>query len=455
MDYGGGVFFAMNRSRSLNNKKTRSGKVVYWSTREHRFRDNWTLILAAKQAEKINSELDVVVCLRKDLTPIGTARMLDFMIGGIEDMESKLLSNNIGFSLLLGEPVEQLERYVKDHEVGQVYVDFYPIKPYSIWNDLLSKKIDVSLIQVDAHNIVPCWMASEKQEYAARTFRPKIKNLLDEYLVSFPSLPKLPPRNDIGKPTDWKAARQAIKVDESVKVPGWMKPGSKNARKCLIQFITHKLSKYHKDRNDPSLQGISNLSPYLHFGQISPHRVALEIKKARANKQAKEAFLEELIIRRELADNYCFYNKNYNNFDGFPDWAKNTLRDHNKDERQYLYSYKELENAATHDEAWNASQREMVTTGKMHGYMRMYWAKKILEWTHNAKTAQSIAIRLNDIYQLDGRDPNGYTGISWSMGGVHDRPWFEREIFGKIRYMNQNGLRRKFDLQSYIYKFSG
>jgi deoxyribodipyrimidine photo-lyase len=175
--------------------------------------------------------------------------------------------------------------------------------------------------------------------------------------------------------------------------------------------------------------------------------VALAAKKTG---QPHEAFLEELIVRKELADNYCFYNSNYDSFLGFPDWAKKTLDAHRHDKREFIYSLETLTEAKTHDDAWNAAQMQMVKTGYMHGYMRMYWAKKILEWTSSPEEALQFANTLNDQFELDGRDPNGYTGTAWAIGGVHDRPWGERPIFGMIRYMNAAGLKRKFDIGSYI-----
>jgi deoxyribodipyrimidine photo-lyase len=205
-------------------------------------------------------------------------------------------------------------------------------------------------------------------------------------------------------------------------------------------------------RNDPTQNGQSQLSPYLHFGQLSAQRVALEVVGRNAPPAAEEAFLEELIVRRELADNFCFYNASYDSFKGFPRWAQVTLHDHRKDPRAYSYTLKELENARTHDDLWNAAQTEMIVKGKMHGYLRMYWAKKILEWAENPEQALRTALYLNDKYELDGRDPNGYAGIAWSIGGVHDRPWKERGIFGKIRYMSYQGMNSKFNITGYIKK---
>jgi len=218
----------------------------------------------------------------------------------------------------------------------------------------------------------------------------------------------------------------------------------------LASFIEDKLFLYAEGRNDPVRDGQSNLSPYLHFGQLSAQRIAREVRKADIQEEAKSSFLEELIIRRELADNFCFYNAGYDNFAGFPAWAKLTLDQHRNDPRQYLYSTGQLERAETHDDLWNAAQKEMVKRGKMHGYLRMYWAKKILEWTPAPEAALATAIYLNDRYELDGRDPNGYAGIAWSIGGVHDRAWNERSIFGKIRYMSYNGCKAKFSIKRYI-----
>lgn len=230
----------------------------------------------------------------------------------------------------------------------------------------------------------------------------------------------------------------------------WIKSGEDEAHLVMKYFLENKLFLYDKKRNDPTKDGQSNLSPYLHFGQISAQRIVLEVMKTNADEQSKNTFLEELIVRKELSDNYCFYNMNYDNFNGLPEWAKKTLNKHRDDRRKYIYTLEQFENAKTHDDLWNAAQMEMVKKGKMHGYMRMYWAKKILEWSESPEQAFKIAIYLNDKYELDGRDPNGYTGIAWSLGGLHDRAWNERPIFGKVRYMNYNGCKSKFDVIKYI-----
>lgn len=212
------------------------------------------------------------------------------------------------------------------------------------------------------------------------------------------------------------------------------------------------MTRYDKDRNDPGLDGQSSLSAYLHFGQISAQRVAKEVKKSDSPVKAKKAFLEELIVRRELSDNFCYYNKNYNKFDCLPELAKKTLDIHRHDKKAYVYSLAQLELAETHDEFWNAAQHQLIDTGKMHGYMRMYWGKKIIEWSQSPEEAFQIALYLNDKYELDSRDPNGYAGLAWCFG-LRDRAWPERKIFGKIRYMNADGLKRKLDMEKYVSKF--
>ncbi len=249
---------------------------------------------------------------------------------------------------------------------------------------------------------------SDKQEYGAYTIRPKLLKVLPEYLVEFPK--------------EWKSL------------------GSRELKDFAGRVVL-----FEDKRNDPNAEATSRLSSQLHFGQLSAARVALTIDNA--------VYLEELIVRRELAENYCLHNANYDNPKGFPTWARETLHEHEKDKREFLYSREEFEEARTHDRLWNSAQKQMLTTGFMHGFMRMYWAKKILEWSENAAQAQTTAIYLNDKYEIDGRDPNGYAGIAWSIGGVHDRPWFERAVFGKIRYMNESGCRRKFAVERYIKKW--
>ena len=295
---------------------------------------------------------------------------------------------------------------------------------------------------------MPCFFVSNKMEYGAYTLRPKIHKYLNEFLTDFPKLKKNLKTTHHEK-IEWDKLFKKLEVDTDVRPVDWVKPGSINGKHILSEFIKNKLNDYNELRNIPTEKKVSNLSPYLHFGQISSQRVAFEVyENVRNNK--KDSFIEELVVRKELSDNYCYYNQEYDNPNGYPTWALDSHKEHSKDKREYIYSLHKLENASTHDDLWNAAQLEMVKTGKMHGYLRMYWAKKILEWTEDIETAHKYAIYLNDKYELDGRDPNGYTGIAWSLGGVHDRPWFTRPIFGKIRYMSYGGCKNKFNIDEYI-----
>jgi deoxyribodipyrimidine photo-lyase len=440
------------RSRQLNQRQAGPGPVLFWMGRDQRLRDNWALLKAQEIALKVRQPLNIVICLDPDF-PQAHERQWDFLLKGLAELEKGARKLNINFQILAGSPERKLPEYIKKNNIGTVVTDFSPLRLGRQWRDNLAKRLKVSLIEVDAHNIVPAWISSNKQEYAAYTFRPKINRLLGRYLDNFPKLKKHPYRQ-VEKPVDWDKVRQGLKVDRSVKPVSWLKPGETAARTKLEEFLKDKFTKYNELRNDPTVDYQSNLSPYLHFGQISAQRVALDVQKASHGKvKSEEAFLEELIVRRELADNFCLYNPDYDSVKAFPNWSQKTLAEHKNDPREYIYSQKKLEQAATHDELWNAAQREMVGRGKMHGYLRMYWAKKILEWTRSPEEAMETAVYLNDKYELDGRDPNGYAGVAWSIGGVHDRAWPERPVFGKVRYMNYRGARRKFKVDAYVKKF--
>ena len=440
-----------DRARVLKEGRDGDGKgpVVYWMSRDQRAEDNWALIFAQELALKRGLPLGVIFSLADEF--LGAAmRQYGFMLRGLREVEEALAKKNIPFALLRGDPSEMVSNFAEEHEVGAIVTDFSPLATKRFWNEEVVQRLSIPVYEVDAHNVVPCWRASSKQEYAARTFRPRIKRLLPEFCEEFPGLKVHPHPWDHGDGTDLDRVRRDLSVDRSVPEVGWIKPGETAAKEALRRFLRDKLSAYDRDRNDPAIDGQSNLSPYLHFGMISAQRVALEVARSDANPNSKVAFLEELVVRRELSDNFCFYRPGYDSFEAFPNWAKKTLNDHQSDPREYLYDQNELERAETHDDLWNAAQREMVLRGKMHGYLRMYWAKKILEWTQSPEDALRIAISLNDRYELDGRDPNGYVGVAWSIGGVHDRAWGGREVFGKVRYMSRRGAGSKFDVRAYV-----
>lgn len=431
--------------------ETGQGPVVYWMQRDQRTIDNWALIHAQELAISINQPLIVVFCLVPGFFG-ATIRQYGFMLKGLAVAARKLAKLNIPFNLLYGLPQDVLPRFLLGAGAGILVTDFNPLRLPMDWRSRLAERVEIPIHEVDAHNIIPCRYISDKQEYAAFTIRKKVECLLPEFLTGFHVLIRHPRFEDPQdkKLPEWKDVDKTLNVDRTVPEVDWILPGEDTAREAMVRFLEERLDGYNSDRNFPDKKGQSDLSPYLHFGQLSAQFLALEVQRSNLNPESKMAFLEELIVRRELADNFCLHNPNYDRFIGFQPWAQATLNKHRDDPRPYLYSIEDFEPGKTHDPLWNAAQKEMVRTGKMHGFMRMYWAKKILEWTTSPEEAMEIAVYLNDKYELDGRDSNGYAGISWSIGGTHDRPWGERSIFGMIRYMNFQGCKRKFDVDKYI-----
>lgn len=426
------------QTRSLNTHLPRSGPIIYWMNREMRIHDNWALIQAIEIAQTLQQPFAIVFSL---FSSFGLAKntpedkMFNRMKLGLKQVAQDAKKLGLPFYVLHGPTVARLTSFIQEINAGLLVTDFSPLRDMRSLRMSLAATIPTLMLEVDGHNIVPVHIASQKQEWGAYTLRPKITKLLPTYLVPYPQI-KAP------KPLIYQGAHDEAFLDQV--------QGDFNPSKAMKDFIANRLPNYEQ-RNDPNIQATSRLSSYFHFGHLSSQTVALHVQETPGN---HEAFLEELIVRKELADNFCFYNPYYDQVAGFPDWAKKTLALHALDKREYLYDELTFANAKTHDEAWNAAQMQMVTTGYMHGYMRMYWAKKILEWTNNAEEALRIANHLNDRFELDGRDPNGYTGTAWAIGGVHDRPWQERPIFGMIRYMNAAGLKRKFDIGQYIRQWS-
>jgi deoxyribodipyrimidine photo-lyase len=430
------------------------GPVVYAMARDQRVSDNWALLYAQQLALEAGKPLIVASPFRLEFPEL-TRRQAKFMVEGLRQVAIDLNRLNIGFTAITDTTPDELRRFLQAESAGALVTDFSPLRPSRTWKKVLATQMQVRMVEVDAHNVVPCRLASNKQEYAAYTIRPKINRLLGRYLTELPPVARHPHTYTTPlPPVHWSEIEASITTDHDVPPVKLLKPGQKAALNMLYDFLQVRLPQYNDARNDPNASAQSNLSPYLHFGQISAQRVALEAQRVDDNIAAQEAFLEELIIRRELSDNFCYYNDHYDSTEAFPDWAHKTITEHRHDLRPYLYTKADFESARTHDSLWNAAQREMTTTGKMHGYMRMYWAKKILEWSVTPDEALATAIYLNDKYSLDGRDPNGYAGIAWSIGGIHDRAWFEREIFGKIRFMSEGGCRRKFDVPRYLARFT-
>lgn len=426
------------------------GPVVYWMSRDQRIDDNHALAYAAETARKKSLPLIVTFCLAPSFLG-ATARQYDFMLKGLEETTTAATERNIPFVILEGDPDIEMPAFLKRIGAGLLVTDFDPLRIKRLWRESVARMVDIPFHEIDAHNIVPCRAASNKREFSAATFRPKIKKLLSRFLTGVPDVERH--SVSFGGTVDtpnWKDIYNRLSYDTRVQPVPMVIPGSRAAHTVLASFIDRRLERYHF-RNDPNKKAVSGLSPYLHFGQISAERIVLDLMASPiADSDNAASFLEELIVRRELADNFCLYEPHYDTLEGAHNWAKTTLDLHRGDRREYLYSPDEFERAATHDPLWNAAQIEMAATGTMHGYLRMYWAKKILEWSDSPEAALATAIYLNDRYELDGRDPNGYAGCLWSIGGLHDRTWGERPVFGKIRYMGYEGCRRKFNVDAYI-----
>ena len=360
------------RAKLIKNGTANTGPIIYWMSRDQRVMDNWALIFANHIAKEKRQELTVIFTLTASF-PTANLRHYDFMLRGLKEVQQKLAEIGINFVLMQGDPTVEVLNYIKLNNVSVLVSDFDPLKIKQFWKNQINSQINIPHYEVDAHNVVPCWEASSKLEFGAYTLRPKIKKLLPLFLNDFQSLEGTPIEFN---PIDWDSIIKWLSPNSEVKPISWIKPGEYEAHLALKYFIANRLNGYSSKRNDPNENGQSNLSPYLHFGQISAQRIAIEVIKSSAPEEDKAAFLEELIIRRELADNFCFYNSNYDSTSGFHEWSKATHQIHRADKRDWVYHLCDFEHGNTHDPLWNAAQLEMELTGKMHGFIRMYWAKK-------------------------------------------------------------------------------
>ena len=445
--------FDARRSHALNHHPPADGPLLYWMSREQRVDDNWGLYHAQQLALQRKVPLVVAFTLADGFLG-ATLRQYGFMLRGLEQLQQRLAELAIPFVLLRGEPPAELLRFVAQAGIGSVVCDFDPLRIKRHWFDRAAATASIPFIEVDGHNIVPCRIASPKREFGAYTLRPKLKRLLAEFLTEIPPVVRHPfPWQQTVQPFCAEALLADLPLDRSVAELADSVPGQAAGAEALTDFLDGGLQRYATSANDPLAEAQSGLSPWLHFGQLAPQRVALQV--ARYGGLAAEPFLEQLIVRRELSDNFCLHCPDYDRLDCAPDWARRTLEQHRHDPRSYCYRLEQFEQAVTHDPLWNAAQRQLVATGRIHGYLRMYWAKKILEWTASPEEAFASTVYLNDRYALDGRDPNGYTGIAWSLAGVHDRAWGRRPVFGTIRFMSAEGCKRKFDVAGYVQRWSG
>ncbi|MBN1755611.1 deoxyribodipyrimidine photo-lyase [bacterium] len=437
------------RIKILNKNPVRDEKyLLYWMQAAQREEYNHALEYAVELANQRNKPLLVFFGIT-DQFPEANLRHYSFMLEGLREVQKALQNRGIRLAVQLISPTEGILNLISQADL--LVVDRGYLRVQKDWRSYVAQRIPCSMIEVETEVIVPVQSVSSKEEYAAATIRKKLQRQLNEHLkpLDKASLTRSSLDFDLVS-TDLNSPNQTLnrlKINQEVTPSPIFKGGTSRAKELLDQFIEHKLDHFDNMRNDPTKDYCSNLSPYLHFGQISPLYVALRC--ADLLSPGKEAFLEELIIRRELSMNFVNYNRFYDSYGCLPQWALNTLEEHRTDPREYIYSLSQLEHAQTHDPYWNAAQTQMTIIGKMHGYMRMYWGKKILEWTESPRQAYEITLYLNNKYELDGRDPNGFAGVAWCFG-KHDRPWKERPVFGNVRYMNANGLKRKFDIDAYV-----
>jgi deoxyribodipyrimidine photo-lyase len=435
--------------------------------------DNPALDVAVHAANELRKPV-VVFFAPIPFYPHANLRHYAFLAEGIADIAADLTRRNIGF-VLRRWPDHHLAGFCEEVRPVLVVGDDNPLRGPARWREKAAEQIRVPLWTVDADVVVPSKLI-EKAQYAARIIRPRLQLQLPAFLqkpenprarVAWSVLTQFRPNGTGHSPVPTLAVATLavatldadISLDELTR--GWpldrsvgpvrsFRGGTREGMRLLREFVRHKLPRYSRDRNHPELDGTSRLSPYLHFGHISPVRLAWEVQQSDAPEAEKKAFLDQMITWRELAVNFVRTNPHYDSLDAAEPWAHRTLDAHARDGRPALYTARELENAETADPLWNAAQRQMVTEGWMHNYMRMYWAKKILEWTPTPREAYELAVHLNDKHFLDGRDPNGYAGVAWAIAGKFDRPWFERPVFGTIRYMSATAAARKFDATSYI-----
>ena len=439
----------VERLQLLNRQPVRKGRyVLYWMQASPRVRCNHAYQYAVDRAERLS--LPVVACfvITPDF-PDAQGSHYRFLAEGLDGMGRTLADQGVKLVILFGDPADRIPELAADAALAVTDCGYLRIQRE--WREKVARELECRFCQVETNVVVPVRLASDKEEWSAATLRKKITGKLDLFLVPLPE--KKPGKSscsfELGADTDPAAAAFLEKIttgSEGLHRLPWQ-GGETIAHELLDRFTRERLDRYAAERNDPTANALSGMSPYLHFGQISPLDIALRVL-ATGHPDAR-VYLEELIVRRELSMNYIFYNPHYDSYSGLPAWAKNTLGAHAGDPREYTYTFGEFEDARTHDPYWNAAQDEMRYTGKMHGYMRMYWGKKILEWSESPEEGFRIALALNNTYELDGRDPNGFTGIAWCFG-KHDRAWQERPVFGKIRYMNANGLKRKFDADRYV-----
>jgi len=391
--------------------------------------------------------------------PWANDRLHTFILEGVEEKQAEFARLGIRYIFYLQQdksaPKNTVAQLARD--AAAIVTDDFPCFIIPEHNRRAAGRAEIPVYAVDSNGVIPM-SKFEKEEYAAYTIRPKIRKLWNEYSTPFtdakikidPAGLKVDCPNTLVTGENIAELVAGCDIDHSVKPSPLYHGGSKNGRARLKVFLKEIFPTYNETRSEASVDGSSRLSMYLHFGFLSVYEIVAAVNNLRkAPKEAKRVFLEELVVRRELSFNFTRHNPKYDSLECLPAWVQQTMREHIDDKRDVTYTAEELEKGETRDEIWNAAQRELVETGGMHNYVRMLWGKNVIAWTKNYDEALAILEHLNNKYALDGRDPNSYAGILWCFG-KHDRPWFQRPVFGKIRYMNSNGTARKIDAPRYI-----
>ena len=426
--------------------------VLYWMQSAQRADDNAALHRALLEGNRLGVSVLAVFAVTDDY-PEANERHFAFMLEGLQETREQLAERGVKLIGRRGNPPDVAVEL--SQEAAAVVTDAGYLSLLRQWRTTLGEKSPVRVECVEADVIVPVGLASDKAEYAARTLRPKINRQRDACLSVTPVLTASTsslPLNITGDLdlSDPEGVLASLDVDRSVPRSARFTGGLSAARQRLTTFLRSHLDGYADRRADPADPSTSEISPWLHFGQIGVAEVVQKVLDADAGSdEDKEAYVEELVVRRELAVNHVWFHSDYGTFACLPEWARKTLDEHRDDPREHVYTRKQLENADTHDPYWNAAMGEMVKTGYMHNMMRMYWGKKVLEWSNTPEYAFKTLLYLNNRYFIDGRDANSYANVSWIFG-LHDRGWTERDVFGKVRFMNDKGLERKFDIQRYV-----
>jgi deoxyribodipyrimidine photo-lyase len=422
--------------------------VLWWMSRAQRASAKTAANVAIDLGNALGMPVVAVFCVDPNY-PRATERSWTFLLEGLAEMPDALAGRGVGWQIVVGDPVDAIPEAAARLGAVSVVADLDPLQPGRRWREEVAARLAVPMAVVDADTVVPAALFP-KEEWAPRTIRPKIHRHLEAALAPLPE-PSARIRSDVRDRRYPMSLLADLPLDRSAGPSPRFRGGSAEAQRRLDRFVSSRLDRYGTDRNRADLDGTSTLSPYLHFGQIGPLQVALAAADSGAGQESIAAFLDELIVQRELAINFALRNPAHATFDGLPDWGRKTLEEHRNDEREILYGPETLERGETHDPLWNAAQRQMAREGWMPNRLRMYWAKRLLAWTATPEEAFAIAVTLNDRYFFDGRDANGYAGIAWSIGGRHDRPFPpNRPVMGLIRPMSARGMRRHVDIDAYI-----